>query len=150
MLWQGPFSLQTGWIMAASAVNTNVLPVYYEASTTIKIVVSSLSLVVLVATAFSWLSSYPVDFAIPLVIVWALVGVYFKLQAPPQMILDEFSTKQINGVQYGVLAGIVVIGVGIVAKALYVLIKQRPAALKEAQQTHDQKSEVSVSGEGSA
>mmetsp|Transcript_24730 Transcript_24730/g.54252 ORF Transcript_24730/g.54252 Transcript_24730/m.54252 type:complete len:307 (+) Transcript_24730:683-1603(+) len=150
MLWQGPFSLQTGWIMAASAVNTNVLPVYYEASTTIKIVVSSLSLVVLVATAFTWLSSYPVDFAIPLVIVWALVGVYMKLQTPPQMILDEFSTKQINGVQYGVLAGIVVIGAGIVAKALYVLIKQRPAALKEAQQSSDQKSEPSVSGEESA
>lgn len=125
LLWQGPFSLQTGWIMAAAAVNTNVLPVYYEASTTVKIVVSSLSLVVLVVTAFFWLSSYPVDFLIPMVIVWALGGVYAELQSPSQMILDEFSTKQISGVQNGVLAGMVVIGTGIVAKALYVLVKQR-------------------------
>ena len=128
MLWQGPISLQTGWIMAASAVMTNALPVYYEASTTAKLVVSSLSLVVLIGTAFSWLSSYPVDFAIPLVIVWALGGVYAELQSPSEMILNEFSAKQISGVQNGVLAGMVLIGVGIIAKMLYVLIKQRPQA----------------------
>lgn len=131
MLWQGPFSLQTGWIMAASAVMTNTLPVAYEASTTGKIIVSSLSLLVLVATAFTWLSSYPVDFAIPLVILWALGGVYAELQAPAEMILNEFSTKQISGVQNGVIAGMFLIGVGIVAKVLYVFIKQRPQALKE-------------------
>merc|ERR1712146_670518 len=76
MLWQGPFSIQTGWIMAAAAVNTNVLPVAYGASVPVKLAVSSVSLVVLAVTALSWLASYPVDFAIPLVIMWALGGVY--------------------------------------------------------------------------
>lgn len=149
LLWQGPFSIQTGWIMAASALNTNVLPVYYEASTTVKIVVSSLSLVVLVVTAFTWLSSYPVDFAIPLVIVWALGGVYAELQSPMPMILEEFSTKQINGVQNGVLAGLVVIGTGIIAKAAYVILKQRPETMKLAAQAEVPKSVDSDSAEDS-
>lgn len=145
LLWQGPFSIQTGWIMAASAVNTNVLPVYYEASTTTQIVVSSLSLVVLIATAFAWLSSYPVDFAIPLVILWALAGVYVELGSPSDMILDRFSAKQISGVRYGVLAGTCLIGAGIVAKALYVLIRQRPEAMKK--QTGDEPSSAAAAAD---
>merc|ERR1712199_95713 len=54
LLWQGPFSIQTGWIMAAAAVNTNVLPVFYGASVPVKLAVSSVSLVVLAATALSF------------------------------------------------------------------------------------------------
>merc|ERR1712194_590553 len=129
LLWQAPFSIQTGWIMAASAVNTNVLPVAYDASTTAKIVVGSLSLVVLLVTAFTGLSSYPVDFAIPCVIVWALYGVYAELAAPQASIIDEFTTKQINGVRHGVLAAMILIGVGIILKIVYVFAKQRPAAI---------------------
>lgn len=150
LLWQGPFSIQTGWIMAASSLNTNVLLVAYSGTTTAKIVVAALSLVVLIATSFTWLSSYPVDFAIPLVIVWALTGIYFELENPLQMIIDEFSQKQINGVQSGVLAGAVLISVGIVSKALYVLIKQRPAALKAEREALDEKSADESSAEVSA
>jgi len=150
LLWQGPFSIQTGWIMAASSLNTNVLLVAYSGTTTAKIVVAALSLVVLIATSFTWLSSYPVDFAIPLVIVWALTGIYFELEDPLQMIIDEFSQKQINGVQSGVLAGAVLISVGIVSKALYVLIKQRPAALKAEREASDEKSADESSAEVSA
>merc|ERR1712232_422398 len=131
LLWQGPFSIQTGWIMAASAVMTNVLPVAYGASVTAKLVVASMSLAVLVVTAISWLSSYPVDFAIPFVILWALGGVYGELQTPSQLIVNEFTSKQIEGVQCGVLAGLVVFGVGIVFKINYVLFKQRNTAMAE-------------------
>merc|ERR1740138_213963 len=113
--------------MAAAAVNTNVLPVFYGASVPVKLAVSSVSLVVLAATALSWLASYPVDFAIPLVIMWALGGVYAELQAPSQLIANEFTSKQIDGVRYGVLAGLFLVGVGIIFKLAYVLFKQRPA-----------------------
>lgn len=130
LIWQFPFSIQTGWIMAASCLSVNVLPVYYEAAANTKIVIASLCLATLVVTAFTWLSSYPVDFAIPCVIFWALGGVYAELQSPLPVIPATFSERQINGVQYSVLAGLVLIGTGIVAKALYVLVKQRPEALK--------------------
>merc|ERR1711865_1298057 len=143
LLWQGPFSIQTGWIMAASAVMTNTLPVAYDATTTAKIVVGSLSLVVLLVTAFTWLSSYPVDFAIPCVIVWALYGVYAELETPMISITEEFTMKQITGVRNGVLAGMILIGVGIILKLVYVLAKQRPAAIQakiqeEVHQQHEQ------------
>jgi len=128
LIWQFPFSLQTGWIMAASVLNTNVLPVFYEANDTTQIVVASLSLAVLIVTAFTWLSSYPCDFAIPCVIVWALCGVYAELNAPLQMITENFSERQINGTQYAVLTGIILVAVGIISKALYIMLKQRPAA----------------------
>merc|ERR1712085_129527 len=105
---------------------------------------SSLSLVVLLVTAFTWLSSYPVDITIPCVIVWALYGVYAELEAPQASITEEFTMKQINGVRNGVLAAMILIGVGIVAKIVYVFAKQRPAAAiqaktqEEAHQQHEQ------------
>jgi hypothetical protein len=147
LIWQGPFSIQTGWIMAASVLNTNVLPVFYEATATTRMVVASLSLAVLIITAFTWLSSYPVDFAIPCVILWALGGIYAELNDPLPAIPETFSERQINGVQNAVLAGMVLIGTGIIAKALYVLLKQRPAALKAAQEASEEKKEVSSASE---
>ena len=128
LLWQGPFSIQTGWIMAAAVVMTNVFTVSYNANVTTQLIVSSLSLVVLLGTAFTYLSSYPVDFAIPLVIVWALGGVYAELQEPSTKITDQFTLEQISGVQYGVLGGLLLVSFGIIVKVLYVLCKQRPEA----------------------
>merc|ERR1712224_467367 len=123
----------------------NVLPVAYGASVPVKLAVSSLSLVALAATAISWLASYPVDFAIPLVILWALGGVYAELQAPSQSILEEFTTKQINGVQYGILAGLVLVGVGILLKSAYVLFMQRPAAIAAAKDESPEEKDIEES-----
>lgn len=150
LIWQGPFSIQTGWIMAASVLNTNVLPVFYEATATTRMVVASLSLAVLVITAFTWLSSYPVDFAIPCVILWALGFIYAELNAPLLMITDMFSTRQISGVQSAVLAGMGLVGVGILSKALYVLVKQRPQAQKAQRESAKQISSDSEKEEASA
>lgn len=149
LLWQGPFSIQTGWIMAASAVMTNVVPVAYGASVAAKLAVSSLTLVALAATAISWLASYPVDFAIPLVILWALGGVYAELQAPSQLIANEFTSKQIDGVQYGVLAGLFLVGAGIIIKLAYVLFKQRPAAIAAEDESPEKDIEESAASSGS-
>jgi hypothetical protein len=163
LLWQGPFSIQTGWIMAAAAVNTNVLPVAYNATPSTQLIVASLSLATLLITSFTWLSSYPVDFAIPIVIVWALGGVYSELQQPSTMIKEQFTTTQILGVQYGVLGGLCLVSFGIIVKILYVLLKQRrrrptaAAAAAEAQLKNktqeDQKkggAAVSLSSEASS
>jgi len=151
LIWQFPFSIQTGWIMAASCLATNVVPVFYGASANTRIVVASLCLATLVVTAFTWLSSYPVDFAIPCVILWALCGVYAELQNPLPAIPETFSEKQINGIQYAVIAGMALIGTGIVAKALYVLMKQRPEALTaEAAAAKEKSASASESEEASA
>merc|ERR1719330_580683 len=150
-IWQFPFSLQTGWIICASALNTNVLPVYYNATDTTQIIVASISLAVLITTALTWLSSYPCDFAIPCVVVWALSGVYLELNQPLTLITTTFSERQINGVQTAVLTGLALVAVGIVAKALYILFKQRPEALREEEKksVSNSESEEAESGEDS-
>merc|ERR1712194_630719 len=81
---------------------------------------------------------YPVDFAIPCVIVWALYGVYAELNTPMTSITEEFTVKQITGVRNGVLAGMILIGVGILVKIVYVFAKQRPAAIATAQEEEAQ------------
>jgi len=147
LIWQFPFSIQTGWIMAASVLNTNVLPVFYGALPNTRIIVASISLAVLIITAFTWLSSYPVDFAIPCVILWALGGIYAKLNDPLPVIPETFSERQINGVQNAVLAGMVLIGTGIIAKALYVLLKQRPEFIKAQEVNTDEKKSCASNSE---
>jgi len=149
LLWQGPFSIQTGWIMAAAVVMTNVFTVSYNANVTTQLIVSSLSLVVLLGTAFTYLSSYPVDFAIPLVIVWALGGVYAELQEPSTKITDQFTLEQISGVQYGVLGGLLLVSFGIIVKVLYVLCKQRPEAMKKQKNTQEKELLAESSSESS-
>lgn len=150
LIWQFPFSIQTGWIMCASVLMTNVLPVFYEATPVTRLVVAGLSLATLVVTAFTWLSSYPVDFAIPCVIVWALGGVYAELNAPLEAIPQTFTERQINGTQIAVLVGLVLIATGIVAKAIYVLVKQRPQALKEQEDASEDGKKSSTSGSDEA
>merc|ERR1712232_545180 len=105
-------------------------------------IVASLSLAVVVGTAFTWLSSYPVDFAIPLVVLWALGGIYAELNDPLPAIPQTFSEKQINGVQTAVLAGMALVGAGIVAKVVYVFAVQRPRALKALRESAEEKAEA--------
>jgi translocator protein len=134
LLWQLPISLHCGWIIAASAVNTNLLPVFYDATPTVQIVVASASLGVLVIIASAWLAAYPVDFVPPCVLVWALTGVYLALDDPMDVIAETFSERQITAIKYSVLGGLSLIGLGIVLKSIYVLAVQRPSAIKAKQQ----------------
>jgi hypothetical protein len=129
-LWQFPFSIHCGWIIAASAVNTNVLPVYYLASATTQIAVAGASLGVVVVVGLSWLTSYPVDLTVPLVLVWALTWLYLELNDPAESLRTTFSPDQITAIQYTALGGLAAIAAGVVLKSLYVLFVQRPRAVK--------------------
>merc|ERR1719506_204985 len=142
LLWQGPLSVQTGWIMAASGVMTNVLTVSQTKSTTTLLVVAAGTLAVLTITALSWLASYPVDFAIPLVLIWALGGVYAELSDPAVSITDQFSTTQITGTRYGVLAGLCLISTCVILKLVYIFAKQRPQAIQQQQEQEQQHLDV--------
>jgi benzodiazapine receptor len=135
-LWQFPFSIHCGWIIAASAVNTNVLPVFYEATAAVQFAVAGASLGVVTLVGLSWLCSYPVDLTVPIVLVWALTWLYLELNEPAESILLTFSQDQITAIQYTALAGLAVIAVGVVLKAIYVCAVQRPAAMKRKSETN--------------
>jgi translocator protein len=150
LVWQLPISLHCGWIIAASAVNTNLLPVFYDATATVQIAVASASLGVLVIVAFAWLAAYPVDLAPPCVLVWALTGVYLALDDPMDAIEASFSERQITAIQYSVLGGLSLIGFGIVLKSVYVLAVQRPSAIKVKQQQGSETSTPQKDGDSTS
>ena len=127
-LWQFPFSLHCGWIFAATALNTNVLAVAYNGSRMVQIVVAAACLVILLGVAMTWLSSYPVDLTIPLVLVWALGWIYAELQAPRESIVQRFEARDIEAFGYAALAGAGTILVLTSIKIVYVCVVQRPRA----------------------
>lgn len=131
-LWQFPFSLHLGWIIAASLVNTSVVFVTYGASVAAQMGVAIASLVLVVVAAIAFLSKYPVDLAPPLVLVWALGAVYVELQDPLLKITNTFSEAQISGIQTGSLAVLSTVLGLVLLKVVYVLCVQRPRARRSA------------------
>jgi translocator protein len=127
-LWQFPFSLHLGWIIAASLVNTSVVGVAYGASVTAQMGVAVASLALVVVAALAFLSQYPVDLAPPLVLVWAMGAVYAELQDPILKITSTFSEAQISGIQTGSLAVLSTVVGLVLLKAVFVLCVQRPRA----------------------
>jgi hypothetical protein len=127
-LWQFPFSLHLGWIIAASLVNTSVVLVDYSASVTAQMGVAIASLAFVVVAALAFLVQYPVDLTPPLVLVWALGWVYVELRDPLPKITSTFSETQISGIQTGALAVLsAVLGLELI-KIVYVCLVQRPRA----------------------
>lgn len=133
LLWQGPLSINTGWIMVEAALMTNAIFVAMDETTTIKVCIGVLSLLTLIITAMVWLMSYPVDFAIPLVILYALGGMDMALKDPEHVAnLTEqgFRESFLKGIKYGILASVIVVASAILMKLCIVILFQRPAELK--------------------
>jgi len=126
-IWQFPFSLHYGWIVAATAVNANLLLVAYGASSKAQLAFAATTLVALLAVAMSFFvcqsckseatpnataataATSTVDLTPPLVLVWALGAVYAELQDPDPSIADRFSEEQIRGIATGSVVGAAVI-----------------------------------------
>lgn len=127
-LWQFPFSLHIGWITAASILNTNLILVAYGASAMAQFGVAIASLIVVIGFAVTILIQYPVDLTPPLVLVWALGGIYAELEDPMESITATFAPGQIDGIQTGVLAVLASVLGMVLSKLIYVCLVQRRRA----------------------
>jgi len=87
-LLRAPFALHLGWILCASAVNTNVLADYERASpgTLLGVAVTSLAAILAVVTAFT-LATKSAEPVVGLVAAWALTAVASEL-GDPVLLLD--------------------------------------------------------------
>lgn len=143
LLWQGPLSIQTGWIVVEAALMTNAIFVAMDETTTTKICIGVISLLALLATAIAWLTSYPVDFAIPLVILYALGGMSIAFRDPEHLAnLSEqgFSEGFQTGIKQSILASVILVAFAVVLKFFIVVFYQRPAellAIKEKDETSE-------------
>jgi len=85
-LLRAPFSLHLGWIVAASALNTNVLAEASRAApaTLLTLAIVSLGAILTTATIFATAIKKP-DAILCLVCCWALLGIYSELGAPANL-----------------------------------------------------------------
>jgi len=147
LVWQAPHTLLTGWMIIETMLVTNAVFVKISETWIVMIVISAISLLVIFITAIAWLSSYPVDFMIPIVIACAVGGMYLKLEGEDHyytLITDGWSVEWLNGAQYTVLAVFILICISIFLKVLIVLTCQRPKDQAERQRKEDSRVSLNI------
>lgn len=120
--WKFPFFIHFGWIAAATAVNTSVVLVWLQLSATVQFWagVGSLLLLLLVGGV-----ALTMDYTVPAVLAWALVGIYAELNRADATINTTFASHQVNTVRIASLAGATLILAALLAKALVSLKKPK-------------------------
>lgn len=103
-----PFAIHFGWILAAWIVNINVVLVsefsksvqYYGGA------IGGLAAVLIAALILIYMR-YRTE---PLVLVWALLGIFVELSSSPSdSITEQYSTKEIDSIRYGTVGVLSVI-----------------------------------------
>merc|ERR1719198_82784 len=120
ILWFLPFTIHFGWITAASAVNVNVLLVAFNISSKFQFYTAAVSLIVLVVGALLILEY---DYIIPIVVTWALWGIYNELNNPKDIIMEHFNDEQIYFIQTNGIFAIGLILLFVAAKWIFSKIK---------------------------
>jgi hypothetical protein len=108
-----PFAVHFGWILAASIVNLNVVLVDADLSRAVQLyggALGGLLVVLLAALVLVW-QRYVTA---PVVLIWALLGIFVELANPLENIQSTFTTSDIAAVRYGSLAVAAVIAVALV------------------------------------
>lgn len=123
-----PFQIHMGWICAASALNINVVLVAASATGGIQVFAAVSSLLLLLGTAMVLLlrasKERELNIVIPLVLAWALGGIWAELTNPKQSIQDRFGDASVNGLKISAgIACIVVVVMATIRTALYTFRK---------------------------
>ena len=125
ILWRFPFAIHAGWITAASFVNANVLLVdlQVEADLQFYAALASLFLILVIATT----TTISLDLTIPLVLAWALFGVFAELSDPEESIEETFSQTQMETALWGSLVFAILIAFGFLTGLLWQCCRKRPS-----------------------
>lgn len=118
-----PFAVHFGWILAASVVNLNVVLVDANLSRAVQLyggALGGLLVVLLAALVLVW----QLYVTAPVVLMWALVGIFVELGDPLESVQDIFTTTDITAVRYG---SVVVVAVIAVALLLWHLMRPTKA-----------------------
>ena len=130
-LWKLPFTLHAGWITAATAVNANVVIVDYGFETKWQFLAAVVSLIILFLVAIFTTFRSGSDLVIPLVIAWALFGVYKELEDPEEVIATNFSDSQVQQTQWASLGAAIAMCVGVLLKIVLALRQRRSQAVSD-------------------
>jgi translocator protein len=100
-----PFAIHFGWILVATVVNVNVTLVASGVSSTVKYYSALVCIVILsiITVALVFIRGAIVP---PLVVIWALFGIYKELESPNDLIMASYTEEEQQNVQYAVISGI--------------------------------------------
>jgi hypothetical protein len=110
-LFQFPLVIYCGWILVGMVVNPNIVLVAHNLGTDVTLTCSVVGLSILAVAALGLNGAYGLV-EIPLVMAWALLGIYAELIVPQASIREAYSQTQLDGIRTGTLAaavGIVVV-----------------------------------------
>lgn len=115
-LLEFPFAIHFGWILAATVVNANVVLVSEGLGSSIQFfgAVGGLGFLVLAAVTLI-LAGY---LTAPIVVVWALFGVYKEVGSPKDSIVETFSASQLETIQYGAVGAMTFILIAVAVKGI--------------------------------
>jgi len=107
-----PFLIHCGWILAATIVNINVVLVKYDVNASDQYGIGLLCAAAIVGLAVVLLTKK--EFVIPLVLAWAMFGIFMELQNPKDSITERFIEKMIQGAKDRALrgTGVIIVGYG--------------------------------------
>jgi len=147
MIWQGHLSLFLGIIIVETCCMTNIVFVVLEEEWIVKVLIGAVSLITIFLTAIAWLSSYPVDLLVPLVLGIAVGTMYLEQGATFTAINlgnQGYSDRWREGARYVVLAIFILIFVSLFLKILVVLLHQRPRDQAERQKRKDNRVSLTI------
>jgi len=95
-----PFSIHAGWIVAASAVNINVVAVFREEPAATQLIYAGCGFlwVAFFAVAFTFIGKTP-NYALPAVGAWATLAIAYELIDPNDLIKNTFAANEIMIIQ---------------------------------------------------
>ena len=98
-LFQFPFELHAGWIMAATLVNVNVVVVASQATADVQTWCGGMSLVVVLGVGLGYILRTPQQLVIPCVLIWAAFAIGAELTTPRDLITTTFAASTIQHTQ---------------------------------------------------
>lgn len=130
-LWKFPFTVHLGWIAAATALNANLVVVWVNASAASQYYTGAGSIVFLLMLALYLNHKSEPAFTIPLVVVWALMGIYSELSSPDESITERFTTKQLSSIRILSIAGSTLLVARLIVKGALVFKERRSLSMSE-------------------
>jgi len=126
-LFQFPFEVHCGWIIAASILNANIVILKSGASEVVQLAsgIVSLGILIIISTLVLFFPTKP-NYIIPLVAAWASGFIAVELSNPKSSIIETFSTEIIESMQLSsTVISIIIILMTAVRGILFLLANSR-------------------------
>ena len=117
-----PFAIHFGWILVATVVNVNVTLVASGLSSMVKYYSALICIMVLsfITVALVFIRGAIVP---PIVVIWALFGIYKELEAPNDLVMVSYTEQEQQNVQYSVISGIIFLFIILFIQGLRMICK---------------------------